>query len=57
VLTIAHRLQTILDYERVIVVENGQIAEFDSPQTLLANPNSLFASMVADEERNKVGNK
>jgi hypothetical protein len=23
----------------------------------LANPNSLFASMVADEERNKVGNK
>ena len=45
VLTIAHRLATIMDYDRIMVVADGGIAEFDNPQTLLANPNSIFHSM------------
>ncbi|KAI6237776.1 hypothetical protein M3Y95_00300500 [Aphelenchoides besseyi] len=42
VLTIAHRLHTILDYDRVLVMQSGRVAEFDSPTALLAQPNSVF---------------
>ena len=45
VLTIAHRLATIMDYDRIMVVADGGIAEFDNPQTLLANKDSIFHSM------------
>ncbi|KAI6212798.1 hypothetical protein M3Y94_00071600 [Aphelenchoides besseyi] len=42
VLTIAHRLHTILDYDRVLVMQSGRVAEFDSPTALLAQPNGVF---------------
>ena len=45
VLTIAHRLATIMDYDKIMVVADGGIAEFDSPKALLANPNSIFHAM------------
>lgn len=48
VLTIAHRLNTILDYNRIVVLEKGEVAEFDSPQILLANQTSMFYAMVKD---------
>jgi ATP-binding cassette subfamily C (CFTR/MRP) protein 1 len=47
IITIAHRINTIIDYDRVLVLKNGSIVEFDSPQVLLANPDSLFAKMAA----------
>lgn len=50
VFTIAHRLETIMDYDRVMVLQQGQICEFDSPQTLLADRNSLFTAMVAESQ-------
>ena len=48
IMTIAHRLNTIIDYDRVLVVDKGEIAEFDSPQALLANTNSIFYSMAKE---------
>ena len=49
VLAIAHRLNTIIDYDKVIVMDAGKIAEFDSPANLLTR-DSLFKSIV-DQSR------
>jgi len=46
VLTIAHRLNTIMDYDRIMVLDKGTLAEFDTPKNLLLKPDSMFASMV-----------
>ncbi|KAJ2807434.1 hypothetical protein H4R20_001292, partial [Coemansia guatemalensis] len=37
VLTIAHRLDTVIDSDMVLVIDGGQLAEYDTPQNLLAN--------------------
>jgi ABC-type multidrug transport system fused ATPase/permease subunit len=46
ILTIAHRVETIKDYDRILGLSDGKVIEFDTPATLLANPKSLFASLV-----------
>ena len=46
VLTIAHRLNTILDNNRVMVLDQGRIAEFDTPDNLLADKQSIFHGMA-----------
>ncbi|GFN98305.1 multidrug resistance-associated protein 1 [Plakobranchus ocellatus] len=48
VLTIAHRLNTIMDYTRIMVLDAGQIKEFKSPQALLEDTNSIFHGMAKD---------
>ncbi|VDN53858.1 unnamed protein product [Dracunculus medinensis] len=48
ILTIAHRLNTIMDYDRVMVLEEGRIKEFDAPQVLLSDHSSIFYSMALD---------
>ena len=45
VITIAHRLRTIIDYDRVLVLGHGQILEFDSPRVLINQPGGVFAGM------------
>jgi len=49
-LTIAHRLQTIIDCERVLVLADGQIAEFDSPKVLREKEHGVFRSMLDEVE-------
>ncbi|ORZ31640.1 hypothetical protein BCR44DRAFT_1441906 [Catenaria anguillulae PL171] len=42
VLTIAHRIASVMDYDRILVLDQGQLMECDSPKSLLANPKSTF---------------
>ena len=45
VITIAHRVDTILDYDRVLVLEGGEVVEFDKPEVLLRNEKGKFAEL------------
>ena len=49
-ITIAHRINTILDSNKILVLEQGTTKEFDKPEVLLQNPNSLFYSLVQSAE-------
>ncbi|KAF7330282.1 ABC protein [Mycena venus] len=44
-LCIAHRLRTIISYDRILVLEAGNIAEFDTPLTLFSRPDSIFRGL------------
>lgn len=46
VLTVAHRLNTIMDSDRVMVMDAGRLVEFDHPHKLLNNPQGYFTKMV-----------
>ncbi|KAJ2716063.1 hypothetical protein H4R19_000855 [Coemansia spiralis] len=48
VLTIAHRLDTIMDSDMVLVIDAGRMGEYDTPQNLLQKENSLFAKLVEE---------
>ena len=51
VLTIAHRLNTIMDYDKVLVLDGGRVVEFDNPDVLIRN-GGLFAEMVKSYNQN-----
>ncbi|XP_073971778.1 probable multidrug resistance-associated protein lethal(2)03659 [Rhodnius prolixus] len=46
VLTIAHRLNTVMDSDKVLVMDAGTMVEFDHPHTLLQNSNGFLYKMV-----------
>jgi len=46
VLTIARRLATVIDADRICVLDHGKVVEFDSPSELIEQESSLFRSMV-----------
>jgi ATP-binding cassette, subfamily C (CFTR/MRP), member 4 len=46
VLTIAHRLHTVINSDKIIVMENGHLVEFDHPYILLKNENGYLRKLV-----------
>lgn len=47
-ITIAHRINTIIDYDRIIVMDSGRVAEFDTPRALLADEDSIFYALASE---------
>ncbi|KAG8770004.1 hypothetical protein FRC12_004582 [Ceratobasidium sp. 428] len=47
-LTIAHRLNTVIDSDRIIVLDAGSVTESGEPEELLKNQNSLFYALAAE---------
>ena len=52
VLTIAHRLNTIMDYDKVLVLDGGRVVEFDKPEVLIRN-GGMFAELVNNVNETK----
>uniref|UniRef100_UPI0037E9291E ATP-binding cassette sub-family C member 12-like n=1 Tax=Semicossyphus pulcher TaxID=241346 RepID=UPI0037E9291E len=46
VLTIAHRINTVLQADRILVLDQGEVVEFDHPDMLIRRPNSLFSYLL-----------
>ncbi|KAF9912167.1 hypothetical protein EC991_000577 [Linnemannia zychae] len=46
ILTIAHRIKTVMDSDKILVLERGRVEEFESPAVLLQRPGSLFYSLA-----------
>ncbi|KAF9108232.1 hypothetical protein BGX29_002375 [Mortierella sp. GBA35] len=46
ILTIAHRIKTVMDSDKILVLEKGRVQEFEAPTTLLQRPDSLFYSLA-----------
>ena len=47
IITIAHRLETIADSDRVVVMDDGNVVEFDTPLALLDDEKSSFHSLCS----------
>ncbi|KAI7895791.1 P-loop containing nucleoside triphosphate hydrolase protein [Mucor mucedo] len=45
ILCIAHRLNTVIEYDRILVLDHGKVVEFESPLTLLRDTDSAFHKM------------
>ncbi|KAF0718721.1 Aste57867_1523 [Aphanomyces stellatus] len=48
VLTIAHRLDTVLDYNRIMVFDHGHLVQCDTPEALIARGSGIFFEMITD---------
>ena len=46
VFTVAHRLHTVMDSDKILVLDDGDVAEFDSPGKLLENPDGHLSQLV-----------
>ncbi|KAJ7208590.1 hypothetical protein GGX14DRAFT_551298 [Mycena pura] len=44
-ITVAHRLKTIIDYDRLVVLDHGKVVEFDTPYRLLQREDGVFRGM------------
>ncbi|KAJ6851988.1 ABC transporter C family member 5-like [Iris pallida] len=48
VCTIAHRIPTVIDSDLVLVLSDGKVAEFDTPQRLIEDKSSMFLKLVSE---------
>jgi len=44
-ITIAHRLRTVMDFDRILVLDSGRVAEYDEPYKLIKDDKTIFHSM------------
>ena len=54
VITVAHRLDTVLGYDRILVLDNGEAVEVGAPGELLKNPNGSLRRLFDANRRNQV---
>ena len=57
VLTIAHRLNTIINSDKVLFLSKGTVLEYDTPKRLLADPTSAFSKLAEDKKRKETKKK
>lgn len=56
VITIAHRLNTIIKSDRVLVLSYGKVVEYDAPRALMSNPESSFSQLLKELEKEEMEN-
>ncbi|WVW86803.1 hypothetical protein I302_108858 [Kwoniella bestiolae CBS 10118] len=44
-LSIAHRIQTIMNYDKILIMDQGRVVDFDTPTRLYDNPGSIFRKL------------
>lgn len=47
ILTVAHRLHSVIDCDKILVLDNGKLLEFDHPHVLLQTLEGVFSNMVS----------
>ena len=53
-LSIAHRLDTIIDFDRILVMDRGQIAEFGSPKQLIEQKGSFYDLVMKTDDSQRL---
>ena len=53
VITIAHRLNTVMNSDKVLVLNNGELVEYDDPKKLMFNKYSHFYKLLHESSSNK----
>ena len=48
IITIAHRINTIIESNKVLCMANGKVLSYDKPAKLLEDPSSIFAQLVLE---------
>lgn len=52
-ITIAHRLNTIIKSDKVLVLSHGEVLEYDSPAALMERPDSHFSGLLKELKKKK----
>lgn len=54
VISVAHRIPSVMDSDKVLVLDAGSVREYDSPSSLLEQPNSMFSALVREYSKRAV---
>lgn len=51
-IAVAHKLHTVMDYDRIVLMQKGKIIETGNPQELVASPTSAFCKLYSSSATN-----